>query len=349
MVARGRVRTVELVGRRVVLIDQTRLPSELRLVECKSAEEVARAIERMQIRGAPVLAIAAAMGLALTALRSRAKERDRLLRELESTAKRMRRTRPTGFNLFVGIDRVLNAARSGETVEEVRDAVVKEAKRIAEEDLDTNRRIGEHGAKLLKDGDVVLTHCNAGALATFDYGTALGVVRTAWSQGKHVDVIVTETRPLLQGARLTAWELKRDGIPVTVITDGMVGAVFSMGKVDAVLVGADRIAVNGDVANKIGTYQIAVLAKEHRVPFYVVAPSSTIDPNARSGEDIHIEQRDVREVIFFGKTRVVPKGVKVLNPAFDITPARLVTAFVTELGIVKPQEVSSLIRRLRPA
>lgn len=336
------MRTIELRGESVVLIDQTRLPQELKLVWCRSAEEVARAIERMQIRGAPALAAAAAMALAVTALRSKARGRAQMLRELEAAAARVRRTRPTGVNLSVGLKRVLRAAHSARDVEEIRAAVVREAKGIADEDVEANRRMGEHGARLLKDGDVVLTHCNAGALATVDYGTALGVVRAARRQGKRIRVIATETRPFLQGARLTAWELKRERIPVTVITDNMVGYVMAQGEVDVVLVGADRIAANGDVANKIGTYPIAVLAREHRVPFYVVAPTSTVDLSVRSGREIPIEQRDASEVEFIGRTRVVPKGVGVLNPAFDITPARLVKAIVTERGVVKPSKIKSL-------
>ncbi len=339
------MRTIELRGKSVVLVDQTRLPQELRLVRCRSAEEVARAIECMQIRGAPVLAAAVAMALAVTALRSKARERAQMLRELEAAAARVRRTRPTGVNLFVGLKRVLYAAHSARDTREIRAAVVREAKRIADEDVEANRQMGKHGARLLKSGDVVLTHCNAGALATVDYGTALGVVRAAWRQGKRIRVIATETRPFLQGARLTAWELKREGIPVTVITDNMAGYCFSKKMIDSVLVGADRIAANGDVANKIGTYSIAVLAKEHRVPFYVVAPTSTIDLSVRSGREIPIEQRDANEVIFIGGKRMVPKDVRVLNPAFDITPARLVTAIVTERGVVKPNELKSLFAR----
>ena len=339
------MRTIELRGKSVVLVDQTRLPQELRLVRCRSAEEVARAIECMQIRGAPVLAAAVAMALAVTALRSKARGRAQMLRELEAAAARVRRTRPTGVNLFVGLKRVLYAAHSARDMREIRAAVVREAKRIADEDVEANRQMGKYGARLLKSGDVVLTHCNAGALATVDYGTALGVVRTARRQGKRIRVIATETRPFLQGARLTAWELKREGIPVTVITDNMAGYCFSKKMIDSVLVGADRIAANGDVANKIGTYLIAVLAKEHRVPFYVVAPTSTIDLAVRSGREIPIEQRDANEVIFIGGKRMVPKDVRVLNPAFDITPARLVTAIVTERGIVKPSELKSLFAR----
>ncbi len=336
------MRTIELRGKSVVLIDQTRLPQELRLVRCRSAEEVARAIERMQVRGAPVLAAAVAMALAVTALRSKARERTQMLRELETVADRMKRTRPTGANLFVGLELVLHAARSARDVREIRAAVVREAKRIADEDVEVNHKMGKNGARLIKNGEVVLTHCNAGALATVDYGTALGVVRAAWRQRKRITVIATETRPFLQGARLTAWELKREGIPVTVITDNMVGYCFSKKMVDLVLVGADRIAANGDVANKIGTYSIAVLAKEHRVPFYVVAPTSTIDLSLRSGREIPIEQRDVNEIISIAGKRVVPRGVKVFNPAFDVTPARLIKAIVTERGIVKPSELKSL-------
>jgi methylthioribose-1-phosphate isomerase len=338
------MRTIELRGKTVVLIDQTKLPRELKLVRCESAEEVAEAIERMQIRGAPALAATAAMALAVTALRSRAGGKAQLLRELGIAAKRLERTRPTAVNLFVGIDRALKAARSAGSVKEMRGAVVREAKRIADEDVEVNRQMGERGARLIKSGDTVLTHCNTGALATVDYGTALGVIRTAWRQGKRIRVITTETRPLLQGARLTAWELKREGIPVAVGTDGMVGYVMARGMVDLVMVGADRIAANGDVVNKIGTYQIAVLAREHRVPFYVVVPTSTIDLRMRSGNRVSIEQRAASEVVQIGRTRVVPRGVQVFNPAFDVTPARLVTAIVTERGIVKPSKVKSLFR-----
>ncbi len=329
----------------MVLIDQTMLPRKFRLVRCRNAEEVATAIERMQVRGAPALAAAAAMALAVTVLRSKARTKAQLLGELRRAAGRIRRTRPTAVNLFVGLNRVLKVAKTAPDIDRTCSAVVREAKRIAEEDIKANKKMGENGARLLKGGDVVLTHCNAGALATVDHGTALGVIRTAWQKGKRISVIATETRPLLQGARLTAWELKRDGIPVTVITDNMAGAVLQSGKVDAVLVGADRIAANGDTANKIGTYTIAVLAKEHHVPFYVVAPTSTIDMTKRTGKNIPIEQRPAEEVAFIGRTRIVPKGVKVLNPAFDVTPARLITAIVTEKGIVRSGELRKLFSR----
>ena len=336
------MRTVKLQGRNVVLIDQTALPHKLKLVRCRNAEEVARAIERMQVRGAPALAVTAAMALAVTALRSKAGTKAELLRDLRRAAKRIERTRPTAVNLFVGLKRSLDAAEKVPDIKSARMAVVGEARRMAEEDIEVNKKLGDNGSKLLKDGDVVLTHCNAGALAAVDYGTALGVIRSAWRKGKRVSVIVTETRPLLQGARLTAWELKREGIPITVIVDSAAGHLMARGEIDAVLVGADRIAANGDTANKIGTYPIAVLAKEHRVPFYVIAPTSSIDMSLRTGREIPIEHRGAEEIAVIGRTRMVPKGVKVLNPAFDVTPAHLITAIVTERGTVKPGELRSL-------
>ncbi|MBC7219217.1 MAG: S-methyl-5-thioribose-1-phosphate isomerase [Hadesarchaea archaeon] len=338
------MRTIELRGDEVILIDQTQLPLRLVRIKCRSAEEVAEAIEQMKIRGAPALAAAAAMALAITAVKSRARTKGQLLRELERAGRRIGRTRPTAVNLFVGLERALAAARSAADVEDVRKAVVREAEAIAEEDVKVNRKIGENGAMLMEDGDVVLTHCNAGSLATVDYGTALGVIRAAHSSGKKIEVIATETRPLLQGARLTAWELSREGIPVRVVTDGMVGYLMAKGMIDKVVVGADRIAANGDAANKIGTYSIAVLAKEHRIPFYIAAPTSTVDLKVKTGAEIPIEERRPEEVIFFRGVRVVPKGVKVFNPAFDITPARYITAFITERGVVKPGELSKLFK-----
>jgi methylthioribose-1-phosphate isomerase len=337
------LRTIELRGNSVVLIDQTKLPQKLRLVRCKNAEELARAIKRMQVRGAPALAAAAAMALAVTALRSKAKTKAQLLQELGRAADVVKRTRPTAVNLFVGLKRVMDVAQASASVEQTRKAVACEARRIAEEDIEVNKKIGKNGAKLLKDGDVVLTHCNAGALATVDYGTALGVIRSAWREGKKIKVIATETRPLLQGARLTAWELKREGIPTTLVVDSAVGHLMARGEVTKVLVGADRIAANGDAANKIGTYTIAVLAKEHRVPFYVVVPTTSIDLNTPTGKGIPIEYRAPQEVQFIQGKRISPKGVKILNPAFDVTPARLITGIVTERGVVKPSELKSFL------
>jgi len=339
------LRTVELRGGEVIIIDQTKLPSRLVRVRCRSAEEVATAIERMQIRGAPALAVAAAMALAITAVRSKARTKAQLMQELNRASRRIRRTRPTAINLFVGLERTLGAARSMPDVEGIREAVVREARNIADEDIRINRKIGENGAALLQDGDVVLTHCNAGSLATVDYGTALGVIRAAHSAGKRIRVIATETRPLLQGARLTAWELKREKIPVTVVTDGMVGYLMAKRKIDKVIVGADRIAANGDAANKIGTYSIAVLAKEHGVPFFIAAPTSTIDMKLRTGDEIPIEERRPEEVAFIGRVRIVPKGVNIVNPAFDVTPARYITAIITEKGVVNPGGLSELFNR----
>ena len=338
------MRAVELRGKSVVLIDQTKLPKELRFVRCASAEAVARAIERMQVRGAPALGMAATMALALVTLRSKARGKAELLRELERAAALLKQTRPTGADLFACLDRVLAVARSAEGgAGEAREAVVEETRHVLERADERDRRMGELGATLIENGNTVLTHCNAGWLATAGkYGTALAPIRVAREQGKRVNVIVTETRPLLQGARLTAWELKREGIPVTVITDGAVGHLMAKRGVDLVMVGADRIASNGDVVNKIGTYTLAVLAKEHGAPFYSVAPTTTIDLGVRSGFEVPIEERDPREVELLGETRLIPKGVRVLNPAFDVTPARLVTAIVTELGIVKPAELKSL-------
>jgi methylthioribose-1-phosphate isomerase len=336
------MRTIELRGKSVVIIDQTRLPRELKFVSCNSADDIARAIKAMQIRGAPALGVAAAMALAVTAIRSRARSKEGLFRELKRAAGKIRRTRPTAVNLFGSLDRVMKVARAAEDVEGLRNSVVREAKLIAEEDVETNKRMGEYGASLIKDGDVVLTHCNTGALATVDYGTALGAIRSAWAQGKRIKVIVTETRPQLQGARLTAWELNRDGIPVTVIIDGAAGELMRRRMIDLVMVGADRITSNGDVVNKIGTYTLAVLAKEHGIPFYSVAPTTTIDLSIPTGDQVKIEHRDPGEVIFLGKTRLVPKGVAALNPSFDVTPSHLVTAIVTERGIVRPSELRSL-------
>ncbi len=337
-------RTIELRGDEVILIDQTQLPSKLVAIRCRSAEDVAVAIERLAVRGAPALAAAAAMAIAITALRSKAKTKSQLMNELKRAGERIRKTRPTAVNLFVGLERTLKAASSAADVKGVREAAVRVARAIAEEDIAANRKIGKNGAALLKDGDVVLTHCNAGSLATVDYGTALGVIRAAHEAGKRIKVIADETRPLLQGARLTAWELQRAKIPVTVITDSMVGHVMSRVGVNAVVVGADRIAANGDTANKIGTYTVAVLAKEHGVPFYVAAPTSTIDMKLKTGKEIPIEERNPDEVACIRGVRVVPKGVNVFNPAFDVTPARYIKAIITEMGVVKPGELSRLFK-----
>jgi methylthioribose-1-phosphate isomerase len=287
------------------------------------------------VRGAPLIGVSAAYGLALTAFHSKAKTRDALMNELEKSAEVLRKTRPTAVNLFWAIDRVMKVAKqtSGST-EAVAEAVVAEANRMADEDVEVNKRMGRHGAQLIEDGDVVLTQCNAGSLATVDYGTALGVVRAAIEEGKNVKVISCETRPRLQGAKLTCYELMRDNIPVTLISDTMVGYAMSRGMVDKVVVGADRI-VRDAVLNKIGTYNVAVLAFEHGIPFYVAAPTSTMDPVHTSDEAV-IEERSPTEVTNIGCERIAPEGIKVLNPAFDITPLEYVDAVITEEGILTP-------------
>lgn len=323
------------------LIDQTRLPAELVYVDCRTPEEVAHAIRTMQIRGAPAIGCAAAFGLALCARRSNAPTGEALVRELAGCADVIAATRPTAVNLFWALERVMAVARRMQSEKPcaIADAVIEEAQRILREDIDANRRLGEYGAELLERGSCVLTHCNAGALATGGYGTALGVIRSAHAQGKIVRVYVDETRPLLQGARLTAWELLQEDIPAVLITDSMAGFLMQQGKVNAAIVGADRIARNGDVANKIGTYSLAVIAREHNVPFYVAAPLSTVDSSCETGAAIPIEQRSSDEVTEFAGKRIAPMGIEVCNPAFDVTPAHLVTAIVTEAGVIhKPAD-----------
>ncbi|MEM3161893.1 MAG: S-methyl-5-thioribose-1-phosphate isomerase [Candidatus Bathyarchaeia archaeon] len=335
------MRTIEWRDGVVLAVNQLKLPLEMELLELRTFEDVAEAIKTMKIRGAPVIGVAAAYALALAAYHSKAKNREELVVELEKAANALRATRPTAVNLFWAIDRILG--KIVETHGEVRElvsAIISEAKAIAEEDVTVNRRIGMHGAAMIKDGDTVLTHCNAGALATVDYGTALGVIRAAVEQGKKVRVIATETRPKLQGARLTAYELKRDGIPVTLIADTMVGYVMHRRMVDKVIVGADRIVMDA-VINKIGTYQIAVLAKSHNIPFYVAAPKSTFDLNRTSAE-VTIEERSPHEVTHIGRERIAPEGVDVLNPAFDITPLEYVTAIICEDGILYKEDIDKI-------
>ncbi|KYH42252.1 MAG: methylthioribose-1-phosphate isomerase MtnA [Candidatus Bathyarchaeota archaeon B63] len=327
------MRTIEWRSGVVVTIDQTALPLKEEWIELRRCEEVASAIREMRIRGAPLIGVAAAYGIALTAYHSKAETKEDLLRELERSAEVLRGTRPTAVNLFWAIDRLLERARAvSGGVEDLRRAIISEAERIADEDVETNRRIGLHGAPLLSDGDTVLTHCNAGSLATVDYGTALAVIRAAWEEGKRISVVADETRPKLQGARLTAYELMRDGIPVTLITDGMAGYVMSRGLVDKVIVGADRVVMDG-VVNKIGTYSVAVLAREHGIPFYVAAPTSTFDLSKKS-EDVIIEQRSPEEVTHVGPVRIAPEGVEVMNPAFDITPIEYIDAIICEKGVI---------------
>jgi len=338
--------TVEWKDDHVLMVDQRKLPAQEVYVELKTAREVARAIERMVIRGAPAIGVAAAMGLALGVVKSRATGSATLAAEFYRLCEMMAATRPTAVNLFWAIDRMKRvfseAARAGRSPAEIRGIVVAEARAIHDEDVACCRTLGRHGAAVVPDGGQVLTHCNAGALATGGYGTALGVVRAAVEAGKRIAVYADETRPFLQGARLTAWELLRDGIDTTIITDGMAGPLLRSGKVDVVVVGADRIAANGDVANKIGTYTVAVLAREHGVPFYVAAPTSTVDLATPDGSAIPIEERNEREVTHVGSSRVAPEGASVWNPAFDVTPHALVAGIITEQGVCRPPYGESL-------
>jgi methylthioribose-1-phosphate isomerase len=331
--------TIEWTQNSVVMIDQTRLPHETAYVTCRTYAEVADAIRNMIIRGAPAIGVAAAMGIALGALKS-----ENLDRDMPIICETLRNTRPTAVNLFWAIDRMkqVYGVLQHLDVEEIRARLVQEAQTIREEDIAINKAIGRNGAPLVPDHKTVLTHCNAGALATAGFGTALGVVRAAVQMGKKIDVFADETRPFLQGARLTAWELHRDGIDATLITDNMAGHFLKSGQIGCVIVGADRIAANGDVANKIGTYTLAVLAKENHVPFYVAAPISTFDLTLASGDQIPIEERAGREVTHLQGVHVAPDGIKVANPAFDVTPNRYVTAIITERGVARAPYTESL-------
>jgi methylthioribose-1-phosphate isomerase len=330
--------TVAWMGDRVVLLDQKRLPTEERYVECRTWAEVAEAIRSLTVRGAPAIGVTAAFGVALAGLASRATDFDGFLADLDTAIRGLAATRPTAVNLFWALERMRRHAveRRALPVGELRQHLVEEAEALMEEDIAGNRRLGAHGAALVGEGARVLTHCNAGGLATAGYGTALGVIRGAVEAGKRPFVWVDETRPVLQGARLTAWELAKEGIPHTVIADVAAASLMARGEVDLVVVGADRIAANGDTANKIGTYGLAVLAHAHGLPFYVAAPFSTIDPAIPDGSAIPIEERDAREVQELAGRRIVPAGSSARNPAFDVTPAALITAIVTERGVFRP-------------
>jgi methylthioribose-1-phosphate isomerase len=333
------VETIEWTPEGVVMIDQTRLPREVVYVTCRGYVEVADAIRTMIIRGAPAIGVAAAMGVAAGALQSRDLEA-----EMPAICETLAKTRPTAVNLFWAIDRMRRLYESlrGEPLDAIRERLVREAQQIKLEDIAINQAIGANGAPLVPDGKTVLTHCNAGALATAGFGTALGVIRAAVQAGKKIDVFADETRPFLQGARLTAWELQQDGIATTLITDNMAGHFLKSGRIGCVIVGADRIAANGDVANKIGTYGVAVLAKENNIPFYVAAPISTLDLTLVSGDQIPIEERAAAEVTHVQGVHVAPEGIHVANPAFDVTPNRYVTAIVTERGVARAPYEGSL-------
>jgi methylthioribose-1-phosphate isomerase len=334
--------TVEWKEGAVRLLDQSRLPETVEFIDCRDVEAVAVAIRELKVRGAPAIGVTAAMGVALGAQSIASTDYDVFAKALSTICERLAATRPTAVNLFWAIERMkqkLDALRA-EPVASIKAALMKESQAILEEDIALCKAMGQHGANLIQTGQTVLTHCNAGALATAGYGTALGVIRAAWEQGKKIQVIADETRPVLQGARLTAWELMQDKIPVTLITDNMAGSLMRQGKIHLCVVGADRIAANGDVANKIGTYSVAVLAKAHGIPFYVAAPYSTIDLKTRTGADIPIEQRNPLEVTtIHGSHPVAPTGVAVYNPAFDVTPAELISGIITERGVFKPHEL----------
>jgi len=330
-------KTIEWKKDRVRILDQRKLPQEVRYIDCKEASSVAEAIRTLAIRGAPAIGVAAAMGIALAAVKIRSHRPDVFRESLKDVFEELRQSRPTAVNLFWALDRMKKILDQVPplSVEDLRSSLEAEALRIFDEDVKVNQRIGEHGKDLIQDGDRILTHCNAGGLATVGYGTALGVLYAAWFQGKRFRVFVDETRPLLQGTRLTAWELMQEKIPVTLITDNMAPWVMKKAGINLVLVGADRIARNGDTANKIGTYGLAISSKWHGIPFYVAAPTSTVDLDLANGLGIPIEERDPAEVTHVQGQQVAPGGIKAFNPAFDITPQFFIKAIVTEKGIIR--------------
>src|SRR3989475_2348910 len=338
------VHTLEWTDSGVRFIDQTKLPAEETYVTCKTYEQVADAIRTMVVRGAPAIGVAAAMGIALGVQNSKAESGGELKREFDRICEVMGKTRPTGVNLFWAIRRMRDKFEllRVRPLPQIKQALIEEAQRMHAEDIAANQAMGRYGAALMPANGGVLTHCNAGALATCGYGTALGVIRAAVENGKKIHVYADETRPFLQGSRLTAWELMKDGIPTTVISDNMAGALMKQGKIGAIVVGADRIAANGDVANKIGTYTVAVLAKEHGIPFYVAAPFSTIDLETPAGSSIPLGQRDPPQITHITGKPIAPEGVGVENPAFDVTPAKYVAAIVTERGIIRAPYEESL-------
>jgi methylthioribose-1-phosphate isomerase len=329
------IKAIEWLGDKVRILDQTKLPQEEVYLEFSRYQDIASAIAELKIRGAPAIGVAGAYAMALGALKIKTKSRDDLLKKLRVITKTLANTRPTAKNLFRALDRMQKVAESGKDIEQLKTALVNEAIKIHTEEAEATLKLSQLGAELIEDGFTVLTHCNTGALATAGYGTALGVIKQAKEQGKRLKVFATETRPLLQGARITTWELKKAGIPFTLITDSMAGYFMSRGEVDCVIVGADRIAANGDTANKIGTYTLAVLAKENGIPFYVAAPTTTIDLSLASGDEIPIEQRSPEEVTHIQGVAIAPEGVDVANPAFDITPHKYITAIITENGIIR--------------
>ena len=329
------LRTIEWKNNSVVMIDQTKLPSELVFVKYTDYNDVAEAIRTLVVRGAPAIGVSGAFGMALAALQSSSESVESLLSDLEKAKKILFETRPTAVNLSWGLEKIMEIAKQGKTVSEIRDIVIDKAKQMAEEDINTNKKMGKNGAVLFQDNDTIMTHCNAGALATVAYGTALGVIRATKESGKNIKVIATETRPVQQGSRLTAFELKHDGIDVSLIPDTAVGYTMANGLVNGVVVGADRILKTGHVFNKIGTYQVATMAKQHNIPFYVAAPLSTFDLQSKP-DDVIIEQRKASEVTGIGDKKTAPDGIDVINPAFDMTPPELISGIITENGVAKP-------------
>jgi len=329
------LKTIEWKNNSVIMIDQTKLPNSLEYVTYTDYNQVADAIRTLVVRGAPAIGISGAFGLALAVLQSDAKEKDQLIQDLETAQKILLKTRPTAVNLAWGLEKIMSVAKSEKTVEQIRVSIVEVAKQMAEDDIQINMSIGKNGSELFSKNDTIMTHCNAGALATVGYGTALGVIRATKESGKNIKVIATETRPVQQGSRLTAFELKHDGIDVSLIPDTAVGYTMANGLVNGVVVGADRILRTGHVFNKIGTYQVATMAKNHDIPFYVAAPLSTFDLESRP-EDVTIEQRKASEVTGIGDKKTAPDGIDVINPAFDITPPELISGIITENGIAKP-------------
>jgi len=329
------LKTVEWKDNSVIMIDQTKLPNSLEYVTYTDYNQVANAIRTLVVRGAPAIGVSGAFGLALAALQSKAKEKDQLIQDLKTAKKILFETRPTAVNLSWGLDKIMKITEQCKTVSEIRDNVIAKAKEMAEDDVNINKKMGKIGAELFQNNDTIMTHCNAGALATVGYGTALGVIRATNESGKNIKVIATETRPIQQGSRLTAFELKHDGIDVSLIPDTAVGYTMANGLVNGVVVGADRILRTGHVFNKIGTYQVATMAKQHNIPFYVAAPLSTFDLESRP-EDVIIEQRKASEVTGIGDKRTAPDGIDVINPAFDMTPPELISGIITENGIAKP-------------
>ena len=336
------MKPIEWLGNKLKIIDQTKLPETTAFVELSDYHEVTAAIREMKVRGAPAIGIAAAYGIALGAQNIKTESKDRFISQLGQILQAFSAARPTAANLFRTIDRMKKIASTTDDTPGIKQALIDEAKRIHSEEEAATERLSQLGAELIEDGFTILTHCNTGSLATAGYGTALGIIKAAKKQGKKIDVIATETRPLLQGARLTAWELMQENIPATLVTDSMAGYFINQGKVDCVIVGADRIAANGDVANKIGTYTLAVLAAENGIPFYVAAPTSTIDLSLNSGAEIPIEERNPEEVTSIGGVILAPQGIKAANPAFDVTPHRYITAIITERGIIKEPYVNRM-------